>query len=66
MSKPTAKTRLYEHTHVFIGRQKLAYTTYYIDHPQLKASHIINKPLHVSVSTYRSNMIYVHTKQQDH
>ena len=50
LSKPTGRTKFYEHTDVFMGRRKPAYTTY-IDHSNDKA-HIIN---YVSVSTYRSN-----------
>jgi hypothetical protein len=50
LSKPTGRTKFYEHTDVFMGRQKPAYTTY-IDNSKTKA-HIIN---YVSVSTYRSN-----------
>jgi hypothetical protein len=50
LSKPTGRTKFYEHTDVFMGRRKPAYT-WYIDHSNTKA-HIIN---YVSVSTYRSN-----------
>jgi hypothetical protein len=50
LSKPTGRTKFYEHTDVFMGRRKPAYTSY-IDHSNIKA-HIIN---YVSVSTYRSN-----------
>jgi hypothetical protein len=50
LSKPTGRTKFQEHTDVFMGRRKPAYTTY-IDHSKAKA-HIIN---YVSVSTYISN-----------
>ena len=53
LSKPTGRTKFYEHTDVFMGRRKPAYTTYidHSEHSQSKA-HIIH---YVSVSTYRSN-----------
>jgi hypothetical protein len=50
LSKPTGRTKFYEHTDFFMGRRKPAYTSY-TDHSNTKA-HIINC---VSVSTYRSN-----------
>jgi hypothetical protein len=50
LSKPTGRTKFYEHTDVFMGRCKSAYTSY-IDQSNTKA-HIVN---YVSVSTYRSN-----------
>jgi hypothetical protein len=50
LSKPTGRTKFYEHTDVFMGRRKPAYTLY-IDHSNTEA-HIIN---YVSISTYRSN-----------
>jgi hypothetical protein len=40
LSKPTGRKKKYEHTDVFMGRRKPAYTTY-IDHSKAKA-HIIN------------------------
>jgi hypothetical protein len=52
LSKPTGRTKFYEHTDVFMGRRKLAYTSY-IDHSNTNA-HRIN---YVCVSTYRSNPI---------
>jgi hypothetical protein len=50
LSKPTGRTKFYEHTDVFMGRRKLAYTSY-IDQSNMKG-HIIK---YVYVSTYRSN-----------
>jgi hypothetical protein len=50
LSKPTGRTKFYEHTDVSMGRRKTAYTSY-ID-PSNTKGHIIN---YVSVSTYRSN-----------
>jgi hypothetical protein len=44
LSKPTGRTKFYEHMDVFMGRRKPAYTTY-IDHSKAKA-HIINR-IHV-------------------
>jgi hypothetical protein len=41
LSKPTGRTKFYEHTDVFMGRRKPAYTSY-IDHSNTKA-HIINR-----------------------
>jgi hypothetical protein len=53
LSKPTGRTKFYEHTDVFMGRRKPAYTTYIDQSPEHSQSkgHIIN---YVSVSTYSS------------
>ena len=54
LSKPTARTKFYEHTDIFMGRRRPAYTTAdssLINHSQKGIVH------YLSLSTYRTNPI---------
>ena len=52
LSKPTARTKFYEHTDIFMGRRKPAYTDT-IQRPNQQKG-IVH---YLSLSTYRSNPI---------
>ena len=52
LSKPTAQTKFYEHTDIFMGRRKSVYIdTIQCPNEQMGISH------YLSLSTYRSNPI---------
>ena len=53
LSKPTARTKFYEHTDIFMGRRRPAYTT----EPSLNPHSQKGIVHYLSLSTYRTNPI---------